>query len=302
MVKLVPVGIHGGDRDCNPAEFSRDALLGPLEGGVQPLLAHAVVGSSQIRQDQADVIHVCHGHEEVGQCRRGDHREVAVADRTGRRVFQVGRQLVHEDHQGIAPKQLLPGFWARGREDPRGVLGELVGLAKLLGDGAPDATRGVRVAAVEADHTAASQLRRRVIGPQNALTQFRIPGQEPQGDHAVGLTAAHRLGEQKHRRSGRTSRQQPEHPVHQGGHAVCEVVFLEELGPMDLVLQEGVEAEDRSATVGRENRFAGDTEGFEGHSEAFLPIFSLSRWPATASLTTWATDTPFESARSRIRS
>ncbi len=45
-----------------------------------------------------------------------------------------------------------------------------VRLAKLFGDGPPDAPRSVGVAAIEAHHTTAPQLGRRVLVTQNAAT------------------------------------------------------------------------------------------------------------------------------------
>jgi hypothetical protein len=53
--------------------------------------------------------------------------------------------------------------------------------------------------------------------------------------------------------------------LHQGEHPVGEVVLLKERPPIDLALEEGVEAEYRGAPICREDRGAGGAELFEGH-------------------------------------
>jgi hypothetical protein len=57
----------------------------------------------------------------------------------------------------------------------------------------------------------------------------------------------------------------PEGPVHKCQHPGGEVVFLEELGTVDLPFEEGVEAENRSAPVGCENGRARGAVGLERH-------------------------------------
>ena len=41
--------------------------------------------------------------------------------------------------------------------------------------------------------------------------------------------------------------------VYQGPHAVGKVIFLEEVAPIDLAIQKGVEAEDRGSPIRHKN-------------------------------------------------
>ena len=97
-----------------------------------------------------------------------------MADRHRDRVLKIGRQFVQKQHQRVAAEQLFPGFGA-GRAGQRcHVAGELVGLAKLLGNGPPNATRRIGAAAVEADHTAAAQPWRGVFVGQHLAAQVWV--------------------------------------------------------------------------------------------------------------------------------
>ena len=57
----------------------------------------------------------------------------------------------------------------------------------------------------------------------------------------MGLTAAHRLGQQEDRGSRTRPTQMAESAVHQSLHSLGEVVFLEEFAAMDLAVEESIE-------------------------------------------------------------
>ena len=161
-----PFGLTGVIGTAMRLDFGADALHGTVERGLQVGLADAEVRARKVGQDQADVVHLGDCDEQVRQRGGGDDAQIGIADRDRDGVFEVRRKFVEEQHQRVAAEQLLPGLGPRRTEQGRNVAGELLGLAELLGDRAPDAAGGIGAASVEADNTAAAELRRRVFVAQ----------------------------------------------------------------------------------------------------------------------------------------
>ena len=249
MVQLVAIRIHRRDGHGDAAGFRLDILDGAIKRGLQSVLADGEMGAREIGDDQANIVHVGHGHEQVGQggCRHDAQVAIAGGDRDG--VFQIGRQLVQEQHQRVTAQELLPGLRPRRCQDGRYIAGKLFSLAQLLGQDAPDATHGIGLAAIEADDPTAAQVGRRILSTQDRAPQHRILRQQSQGDHAVRLAAAHGLRQEEHRGAGPLPAQMAESPIHQGQHAVGEIVFLEEFRAADLAIQESVEIEYGGAAI-----------------------------------------------------
>ena len=95
-------------------------------------MADAEVGACQIGQHEADVVHLGDGNEKIGQCRGGHNTEISIADGHGHRVLQVGWELVEEQNERVATKELLPGLWPRCVQQRRNVAGKLISLAQLV--------------------------------------------------------------------------------------------------------------------------------------------------------------------------
>lgn len=139
----------------------------------------------------------------------------------------------------------------------------MIGLAELFRNGTPNAAGGIRVAAIETDDPAFAEIGSGILAAEHPVARLRIPGQQPESDHAVGLAAAHGLGEKKDRRSRGIARQVPEGAVHEGQHPGREIVFLEERVTIDLALEKRIEAENGGAPIRGENRRAGCAVGLE---------------------------------------
>ena len=252
-------------------DFGGDSLNGAVECGLKRGLSDAEIRTREIGKDKANVVHFGNRDEQVRQ-RGGRHdTQIGIADRNGDGVFQVGRKFVEEQYQRITAQQLLPGLRSRCTEQRRNVAGELLCFAELLGDRTPDAAGGIGAAAIEADNTAATEIRRRVLlAKKHFLAQLGITRQQAQRDHAVRLAAAHRLREQEDRRTCARAAQMTERPIHQREHAVGEVVLLEELRTIDLALEEGIEVENRGATVSGKDGLARFAESVDAHSDSVL--------------------------------
>ena len=81
----------------------------------------------------------------------------------------------------------------------------------------------------------------------------------------MGLTAAHRLGEEENGGTCRAAGEVAESALDKRLHAGGEIVLLEKLGAFDLVFEKGIEAQYRCATVGFKNGVTGRAEGLERH-------------------------------------
>ena len=77
---------------------------------------------------------------------------------------------------------------------------------------------------------------------EDFFAQLGITRQEPQRNHAVRLTASHRLRKQEDRRTGSGAAQMTERPIYKREHAVGEEVLLEEFRTIDLPFKKRIEA------------------------------------------------------------
>ena len=147
--------------------------------------------------------------------------------------------------------------------------------SQLFSQGAPDSAGSIGVAAVEANHLACPKAGRWIASfdlRADLFPQLGIPGQQAHGNHAVGLTSPHCLGELKNGGACPRTTQMAERPLHQREHSVGEMVLLEEGGPIHFALEEGVEAKDRGPAICREDGGSGGAEVLEGH-ERNRPLF-----------------------------
>ena len=80
-----------------------------------------------------------------------------------------------------------------------------------------------------------------------------ITREQPERDHAVRLTAAHRLREQEDRRASSRAAQMPERAVHQREHAVGEEVLVEEFRTINLPFEKRIEVQNGGPPVSGED-------------------------------------------------
>ena len=163
-------------------------------------------------------------------------------------------------------QQIHPGREARRRQG-RVVVLELIALAQLLGDGAPDAERRIALAPGERHHAHRPQLRlRRVEAAHHLGAELRMLGQKAEGKQIVGLAAAHRLREFEDALR-RLAFDAPEALRQERAHPLGDVVLGEELGRVDAAGHQVAEVEDGIAKAGVEGagaRDAGLSDGLHG--------------------------------------
>ena len=112
-------------------------------------LRAGVVGRREVGDDDADVLLLARRREQVGEGAGGDVGDRAVAHLLRVEVVEVRRHLVEQDEDGlVALEELEPVLLVRrlGTAGPERL--ELIALAKLVGDLAPEEVVRV-VAAVE---------------------------------------------------------------------------------------------------------------------------------------------------------
>ena len=229
------------------------------------LRAAGAVGRGEVGDHHADVAQLvaAHGDQQVGERRGGDRGQIGVADAPGRRVDEVGRQLVEHDEQGSALQQVDPGALS-GSGQRRVVVVEPLPLAELLGDGAPDAERRVALAAREGDHAHRPERGvRRVEAAHHLGPILRMPGQQSEGQQVVRLAAAHRLGELEHP-LGRLPLQPAEALGEQRAHALGEVVLGKELARIDAPVDQIGQVEHRVAPARIEDAGPGRARLLDG--------------------------------------
>ena len=182
-------------------------------------------------------------NQEIRQRRRGHHRQVGVADALRRRVDEVGRQLIQHDYQRLTLQQVYPGrlSW---RGQGRVVVLELLLLAELLRDGAPDAQRRVALASGEGDHADRPESGGRCIeATHDGGSVAGVPREQAEGEQVVGLAAAHGLGQLEHALGG-LAFETPESFREQRLHSLGDVILREELGWVDAVVDQVGEVEN----------------------------------------------------------
>jgi hypothetical protein len=223
------------------------------------LLAAARVGRRQVGDDETDVgqLVLADGDQQVGQRSSGDHREVRVADGLGFSVLEVRGQLVQQDQERVALEQVDPGGLAGGGQRCV-VIRKLPLLAELGGDGAPDAQRGIALAAGEGNDAHRPHVPRGVEAVHDRDAVLWVFGKQTKGHQAMGLAAAHGLS-QFEDTLGRLAFQPPETLGQQDPHALGGVVLAEKGRRVDPVLDQVGEVEDGVAARLVEDAFAGCT-------------------------------------------
>ena len=133
------VDLVGGEVD------RRDVALLAAELGARVFecavdeLGAGVVGRGEIGDDDADVLLLAGGRQQIGEGAGGDVGDGAVAHLLRVEVVEVGRHLVEQDEDGlIAFEELEPVLFVRrlGTAGPESL--ELLALAELIGDLAPE--------------------------------------------------------------------------------------------------------------------------------------------------------------------
>ena len=227
--------------------------------------AAGAVGRLEVRDHHADVgqLVLRDGVQQVRQRRGGDDRQVGVTDGFRGGVDEVGRQLVQHDDERFALEQVHPGRLPGGRQWSVVVI-ELLALAELLGDGAPDAERSVALAPREGDHAdGARGGARRIEVAHDGGTVFRALCEQAEGEQIVGLAPAHRLGEPEDALGG-LALQAAEPFCKQGPHALGDVVLGEERGGVDDAGHEGSQVEHGVPAGGVEGTGPGRAGLFDG--------------------------------------
>ena len=177
---------------------------------------------------------------------------------------------------GSPLSRLTQAVWP-GAESGRVVVRELLPLAELGGDGAPDTERGVALAAGEGHHPHRAGLAGGVERLHDRAAVLGVLGEQAEGEQVVGLAAAHGLGELEDALGG-LALQAPEALGQQDAHALGDVVLAEEGLGVDAVRDQVREVEDGVAPRGVEDAVAGFAGVAEGlHERSFLPCSACSR-------------------------
>ncbi len=160
------------------------------------------------------------------------------------------------------------------------VLEEIL-LAQLRGERAPEPAGGVGFPARKPDHPHAARVALRLVQvPEEPLALLRLTGQEAERDHAVGLAAAHRLGEQEDAVLA-LARQAAQPHDEQVLHSVGEIVLGKKPPMFDLTLEQVGQVEHGVASGGIEHAFAGRTERGQGfHRDSVQSVRPRRRWQA----------------------
>ena len=120
-----------------------------------------VVGRREVGDDDADVLLLARRRQQIGEGAGGDVGDRAVAHLLGVEVVEVGRHLVEQDEDRlVALEQLEPVLLVRRLRPAGPERLELIALAELVGDLAPEEVVGV-VAAVEGGDAARCESDRR---------------------------------------------------------------------------------------------------------------------------------------------
>ena len=257
------------------------ALEVPQSAG-DPLAARRV-GRREIRHDEADVAQLVppDGDQEVGERRRGDHREIGVADALRGGVDEVRRQLVQHDDERIALEQVHPRRLARSGER-RIVRAELLPLAELLRDRPPDAEGGVALAARERYDPNRTDVIRGVEVAHDLGPELRMPREQAERQQIVRLAAAHRLRQLEDALRG-PALQPAESLGEERPHPLRNVVLGEELLQIDPTFDEVREIEHGVAARGIERRRSGDAglpDGLHRSVIAHSERAAVVRWEA----------------------
>ena len=253
MVDLVAVRLDGFERHRAPANLV-------LKVGQRLLnrLAAALVGRLEVRDHDRHVVQFADRDEHIRQRRRGDNREVRVANRLGLGVLEVRRQFVQQDEQRLAAEQVFPCLLAR-RLKRRVVVLELLLLAQLVCDRAPDAERRVALAARKADDADFPKPRVLVVLAHDPAAHVRVLREQTERDHVVRLAAAHRLREQERALLG-PALEAPEGLAEEDPHVSRAVVLLKEHPWLNAVFNEVGDVENGVASVPVEDAVARGTE------------------------------------------
>jgi len=172
----------------------------------------------------------------------GQVAERGRADRLALGHLEVARHLVEEDQDRVSAKDFGPfidagGLGAvapEGRHD--------VGLPELLGDVTPEQGVGVLEAA-EDHHLGGAELAAAGDRRGDLPTQGGVLGDQAERDQAVGLAAAHGLGEVEGailRAAGQPIEPAPDQQL----EAIGEEIAAEELSSVDLAGGQGLDLSD----------------------------------------------------------
>ncbi len=188
VINFIGGEVDGGDVALLPAEF----LTGVLEGAIDEPDA-GVVGGREVGDHDADVGLLAGRGEEVGERARGDIGDGPVADLLGIEVVKIRRHFIEQDEDGLVTFEelqpvLLLGRFGTGRPERL----ELVALAELVGDFAPEEVVGI-IAAIEGGDVGDGERIGVADSAAVVLAKFGMPGEKAEADEQVGLAAAHRL-------------------------------------------------------------------------------------------------------------
>ena len=179
-----------------------------------------MIAARKIRDDDAEALQFQRGGQQVRDGVDRDVRERAAADGLRDAVTEIGRQLVEQDQGRLVADEVDPVLLVRRLRAALVEFDEIVGLAQLLGDVAPQVlVAGDRAAR---DRDDARRGRREALRDflGNEMREAGIGGEVAEGEHGVRLAATHGLLEFEDglsRDAGETLESLPQQGVHAAG-------------------------------------------------------------------------------------